>query len=51
MGLIDSIIGAESGGNPNASNPSPEADELGSQLLNPHVLIWFRANQTPICSP
>jgi soluble lytic murein transglycosylase-like protein len=29
MGLIDSIIGAESGGNPNATNPTSSASGLG----------------------
>jgi hypothetical protein len=33
MGLVDSIIGVESGGNPNATNPSSSASGLG-QFIN-----------------
>ena len=33
MGLIDSIIGAESGGNPNATNPNSSASGAG-QFIN-----------------
>lgn len=42
MGLIDSIIGAESGGNPNATNPNSSASGLGGSPL--HVGQKLRAD-------
>jgi hypothetical protein len=44
MGLIDSIIGAESGGNPNASNPSSSASGLG-QFIDSTWLSTLRAHR------
>lgn len=44
MGLIDSIIGAESGGNPNASNPSSSASGLG-QFIDSTWLSTIRAHR------
>ena len=42
MGLIDSIIGAESGGNPNAVNPRSSASGLG-QFIDSTWLATFKA--------
>lgn len=42
MGLIDSIIGAESGGNPNAANPRSSASGLG-QFIDSTWLSTIRA--------
>jgi hypothetical protein len=42
MGLIDSIIGAESGGNPNAQNPNSSAQGLG-QFIAPTWLSTLRS--------
>lgn len=42
MGLIDSIIGAESGGNPNATNPNSSATGLG-QFIGPTWLDTIKA--------
>jgi hypothetical protein len=44
MGLIDSIIGAESGGNPNASNPNSSASGLG-QFIDSTWLSTIRAHR------
>lgn len=41
MGLIDSIIGVESGGNPNARNPRSSASGLG-QFIDPTWLATIR---------
>jgi hypothetical protein len=56
MGLIDSIIGAESGGNPNASNPnSPRrasvssSTQLGLIPSVPRGLTLHKGNPTPNC--
>lgn len=42
MGLIDSIIGVESGGNPNARNPNSSASGLG-QFIDSTFLATFKA--------
>ena len=42
MGLIDSIIGVESGGNPNATNPNSSASGLG-QFIDSTWLSTIRA--------
>lgn len=42
MGLLDSIIGAESGGNPNATNPNSSASGLG-QFIDSTFLATFKA--------
>src|ERR1043165_573023 len=42
MGLIDSIIGVESGGNPNATNPNSSASGLG-QFIDSTFLATFKS--------
>src|SRR5882757_3993281 len=42
MGLIDSIVGAESGGNPNATNPNLSASGLG-QFIDSTWLSTIRS--------
>lgn len=44
MGLIDSIIGAESGGNPNASNPNSSASGAG-QFIDSTWLATLKAHR------
>jgi hypothetical protein len=47
MGLIDSIIGVESGGNPNATNPNSSASGLG-QFINSTWISTIRAARPDI---
>src|SRR3954465_6247001 len=47
MGLIDSIIGAESGGNPNAKNPLSSASGLG-QFIDSTWLSTIRSARPDI---
>jgi hypothetical protein len=47
LGLIDSIIGVESGGNPNATNPNSSASGLG-QFINSTWISTIRAARPDI---
>lgn len=49
MGLIDSIVGAESGGNPNATNPNSSASGLG-QFINSTWVSTLRQHRPDIAS-